>query len=116
MGRAKWHLKRSETELVLARHWPPRFDVQATAQFPIVRRGRLAHQIRQDMWREFQGLRGFSPVIQILSQANRLDVTAGARVDTRTFPRQSIADGIAALLTSPEHRTRWINWAQERAS
>ncbi|MBS0125192.1 hypothetical protein KB874_13960 [Aestuariicoccus sp. KMU-90] len=101
---------------MLARHWPPRFDVAAESRFPPARPGRLAHQIRQDLWRELQGLRGFSPVIQIDADERGLTVTAGGRLEAASLPHDLARARIAALLECPRHRARWLAWAQERTT
>ncbi|MCT4611489.1 MAG: hypothetical protein N4A70_20045 [Pelagimonas sp.] len=114
MRRNSWHIKQDETSYTLARHWPPRFDVSAQAQFPALRKARLARQIRQDLWRQFQGLRGFSPVVQIDADECHLLVTAGGRIDGK-IP-SGLPHDIQTLLDSPAHRARWMNWARKAAS
>lgn len=109
-----WFDARGAGVYVLARHWPPRFDVAASSPFPPARRGRLARQIRQDMWRAFKHLRGFSPVVQVDATETGLTVTAGGRMMTRQPLEPNLVGDIQALLDSPVHRTRWLNWAQER--
>lgn len=107
--RGGWYESSGARGYVLARRWPPRFDVSATGRFPPARRGRLARQIRQDLWRRFQGLRGFSPVIQIAYVGDGLIVRAGGRLEGRV-PR-STESLIQDLLDSPRHRARWLTWA-----
>lgn len=114
MKRNGWHIKQDDTSYTLTRQWPPRFDVSASTSFPPARKSRLARQIRQDLWRTFQGLRGFSPVVQIDAEECHLVVTAGGRVDGR-IP-SGLSFEIQALLDSPSHRMRWINWAQEQTT
>ena len=109
-----WCEARGPEGYVLARQWPPRFDVEATAQFPRLRAARLARQIRQDLWRELQSLRGFSPVVQILFTEGGLAVTAGGRVNGQV-PSDIVAR-IQALLDDPARRARWSVWARERTS
>ncbi len=106
-----WHEARAAGSYTLARQWPPRFDVSADARFPAVRRGRLARQIRQDLWRALKGLRGFSPVIQIAAAEDGLTVTAGGRLPTNV---PGVETQIRDLLQDPAHRARWIAWAKER--
>lgn len=111
--RGGWYELRSDAGYVLARHWPPRLDVVATGDFPPVRRGRLARQIRQDLWRMLQGLRGFSPVIEVDATACGLRVRAGGRL---VAPAPSgVESRIKDLLDSPGHRARWLTWAGEGA-
>ncbi|MCT4559684.1 MAG: hypothetical protein N4A61_16680 [Pelagimonas sp.] len=112
MRRNSWHIHEDEASYTLARHWPPRFDVMATARFPTMRKGRLARQIRQDLWRALKGLRGFSPVVRIVSDHEGLTVTAGGRVQGH-IPAE-VPLKIEALLASPAHQRRWQAWAQER--
>ena len=106
-----WLEARDVDSYTLARQWPPRFDVAASARFPSVRRGRLARQIRQDLWRALKGLRGFSPVIQIAAAETGLTVTAGGRLPAKV---PGVEASIHDLLQDPARRARWITWAQER--
>lgn len=111
--RGGWYEARSGAAYVLARHWPPRLDVVATGSFPPVRRGRLARQIRQDLWRALQGLRGFSPVIEIDAAEAGLVVRAGGRLAGPAPAGVELR--IKDLLDSPGHRARWLAWAGEGA-
>lgn len=104
-----WHIIRTDQQLTLCRHLPPRFDVVAQTTLPLARKGRLAQQIRQDLWRALQDLRGFSPVVEITEQAGELCIRAGGRVNSRSFPKQKLEAQIAALLDSCGHRQRWVN-------
>lgn len=113
MRRNKWHIHEEEGRYVLARQWPPRFDVVATSGFPPVRPARLARQIRQDLWRKYQHLRGFSPVVEVAVTENGVIVRAGGRLFGRTPPGTEA--GILDLLDSPAHRARWIVCAGEGA-
>lgn len=107
-----WHTLREDTGLTVARRMPPRFDVAASAAFPPARKGRLAHQIRQDLWRMLRHLPGFSPVVRVMEDGPYLTVTAGGRIDGRGFPKAETEARIAALLVSPAHRTRWMRHAR----
>lgn len=94
-----------------------RFDVSASARFPMVSRGRLARQIRQDLWRALQRVRGFSPVVELrhAEQGRALLVRAGGQVDG-AFPRAWAAARLAELLAEPSLRRRWIAYAGGGAS
>ncbi|RSK31433.1 hypothetical protein EJA01_14930 [Rhodovulum iodosum] len=113
MAQGGWHILREEGALTLARHLPARFDLSVRAGFPAARKRRLAQQIRQDLWRELQQIRGFSPVIRVEAEGAGLVVTAGGRA-ARPFPKARAETRIAALLASPAHRARWLAHAQER--
>lgn len=109
MTQKKWHIERDDTYVTLSRALPARFDVSASAQFPHVARGRLAHQIRQDMWRLLQGLRGFSPVVHVEQSENGLTVTAGGRANGPIS--KCVSAQIEALLNDRDKRARWISYA-----
>lgn len=116
MARDSWHILREDGALTVARALPVRFDVCAEASFPPVRKGRLAQQIRQDMWRMLQRTRGFAPAVRVEEDEARLLVRAGGAIHARTFPKSSIEARIAALLTSPAHRARWLRHARLKES
>lgn len=101
-----WHMIRDGERLTLARHLPARFDVAAETVLPDARRGRLAHQIRQDVWRALRQLRGFSPVVVVDRRAGRLHVAAGGRLDGRAPPGTTAR--IAHVLEDGANRRRWI--------
>jgi hypothetical protein len=112
--RGGWLEAREAQRYTLARHWPPRFDVSASCRFPPVRADRLARQVRQDLWRLLQGLRGFSPVVEIQMSEEGFVLRAGGRV-AGCVPAQTEAR-ILSLLLDPRHRARWAAWARERAT
>ena len=104
-------MRREGDTVTLARHWPPVFDVSGDAAFPAVRPGRLAHQIRQDMWRELKKLKGFAPAVEI-TLGDPFTVRAGGRVARHIPPR--IDARIADLLEDPANRKRWLAYARYR--
>jgi len=110
MSRARWHVQGDEP-LVLTRRLPPRFDVVAEVRFPAVPRRRLAHQIRQDLWRALQDVRGFSPVVGIRRAGDALRIRAGGRIDAGPVPRDHVQARIATLLSDPVRRARWQRYA-----
>ncbi|WP_068114444.1 hypothetical protein [Tropicimonas marinistellae] len=115
MRRDPWHIVRNGDVLTLARHLPPRFDVVAETRMPRASRGRLASQIRQDVWRSLQGQKGFSPVIEVRSDGEGLSVRAGGRVSVHSFNRASLEARIAAVLEDPKRRSRWLRCAGRMA-
>ncbi|MDO6520221.1 hypothetical protein Q8W37_01095 [Shimia thalassica] len=106
MTRKGWHIQRKDDTVTVARRLPARFDVSACTVMPSGGRLRLAQQIRQDMWRRLQNLRGFSPVVEVKDVNGALQVTAGGSIDG-PFPRASIEEKLANLLADPDLRTRW---------
>ena len=110
MSRSRWHIRDDGAELVLSRRNPPVLDVSAQTILPDAGRTRLAHQVRQDMWRALQGVRGFSPVICVRRDGGRLHLRAGGQV-ARPFDAQRLSDRIAAVLENPANRARWVAFA-----
>lgn len=110
MNRSRWHILREGDVLTLARRLPVRFDVSASTRLPMGSRRKVAQQVRQDVWRALQNLRGFAPVVQVTRTDGGLDVTAGGQVAGR-FLRAHAEAQIAAVLQDPENRARWMRWA-----
>jgi hypothetical protein len=95
---------------VHARHWPPRFDVEARCHMPPAGPERLALQIRQDLWRALQRLRGYSPVVSIERVEGGVLVRAGGRVAGLVPPGTQAR--IQGVLDDPRCRDRWLRWAR----
>ncbi|MDX1780058.1 MAG: hypothetical protein R3256_01950 [Thalassovita sp.] len=110
MTRRNWHILREDGALILARRLPARFDLSVEAAFPRAGRLRLARQIRQDIWRALQDVRGFAPVVRVEAAGEGLRVRAGGQVDG-VFPRQQATETLSALLSDPAHRARWVAYA-----
>lgn len=104
MSRKGWHILREGDGLTLARRLPVRFDVVAET--------RLAQQIRQDLWRLLQRLRGFSPVIELTRRDGVVHVRAGGRIDGAV--PAGTRDRIVALLADSQTRARWQSYAAHR--
>lgn len=110
----RWHILREGQTFTLCRHQPPRFDFAVHTVLPEGRPKRLAHQIRQDLWRALQNLRGFSPVIRLEPVAQGWAVSAGGRVSGRVAP--AVLACANAVLEDPGNRRRWIRHAGGDAS
>jgi hypothetical protein len=113
-AKTRWHICDSEGVLTLARRRPARFDFAVCAGFaqpawPVSRR-KLAHQIRQDMWRALQHMRGFCPVVQVSAQADGLRVRAGGAVAGQ-FPRAQAEAALRGILDNPANQQRWFGFA-----
>lgn len=111
MKRAAWHITRTDACLTLSRRRGATFDVSAQTRFAFeagpLARGRLAQQIRQDLWRELQALRGFCPIIEVHADEAGLVVTAGGELTAKPFPKTKVQTQIEALLADPKKRARW---------
>ncbi|SFM51826.1 hypothetical protein [Shimia aestuarii] len=111
MSRTGWHILSEGETLTLARRNRARLDVAARTELPDAGRLRIAHQVRQDMWRALQGLRGFSPVVQVRREAGQLHITAGGEI-AGAFSREYVENMIRDVLEHPERRSRWIRYAR----
>ena len=111
MSRGRWHIRNDGDTLTLARRNRARLDVAARTDLPDAGRLRIAHQVRQDMWRALQHLRGFSPVVRVRREAGRLLVTAGGEISgpvARAHSEEIIRD----VLECPGRRARWLRYAR----
>ncbi|WP_233270491.1 hypothetical protein [Chachezhania sediminis] len=109
-----WHITVDGDVLTLARRLPVRMDICAATDLPDGNRAKVAQQVRQDMWRALQGLRGFSPVVQVTRTADGLNVRAGGQVDGAV--PAGIEAAIADVLDDPKKRARWVRFAAARRS
>jgi hypothetical protein len=109
MARNGWHILRDEDGLTLARHLPVRLDVSVVSEVPLCDAGRLARQVRQDMWRALQRVRGFSPVVRVERLKEGMRITAGGRVPA--VARSDAQRRIADVLGDGCRRARWVRWA-----
>ncbi|MBM7069568.1 hypothetical protein [Actibacterium sp. 188UL27-1] len=106
-----WHILRDGAVVIVTRQLPPRFDVMAQTELPDAGRLKIAQQVRQDMWRLLQKLRGFSPVVSVERHAAGLTVRAGGRA-MHPFHRTTLEAQLAELLAEPERRARWLRHAK----
>jgi hypothetical protein len=107
MARDRWHLIHEEDgALTLARRRPARFDLAVEGRLPEASRTRVAHRVRQDMWRALRHLRGFAPVVRVWNVPGGLQVRAGGAVAGR-FAREEAEARIAALFEDPARVARW---------
>lgn len=106
MTRRQWHILKEEGALTLARRVPVRFDLAVETQIQAGAKLRLAQQIRQDIWRVLQHVRGYSPVVRVESAGDMVNVIAGGQVNGR-FAKDLAEARIAEVLENPANRARW---------
>ena len=109
----RWHILRDGEALTLARHVPPRFDFAIRTSLGPGDAARLAHQIRQDLWRALQRVRGFSPVVQLTPRTGGGDVVAGGRTLGPSAARQ--IEVARNVLEHPQNKARWHRHARRGA-
>lgn len=106
MTRRAFHTVREGDKVTVARRLPARFDIVAETRFPPLRRGRLAHQIRQDLWRALRAQRGFLPVVEVTATGQGCHVRAGGQLCGA--PNRKLNGIIESLLGNSELRQRWM--------
>ena len=102
----RWHINSEGGAVTLCRQLPPRFDFAVQTQLPHGLPHRLAHQIRQDLWRALQNVRGFSPVVKLEPLATGWRVTAGGRSMGQVAP--ATLARAEAVLNDARNRARWL--------
>ena len=107
MTRSTWHITQNGDSLVVSRRLPGRMDFAVQTDLPDGNRMRVAHQIRQDIWRALQDLRGFAPVVQVARGASGLTVEAGGQVEGK-FNREQVQQVVAGVLENASNRARWV--------
>ena len=105
-----WIIEKSDTHVLVTRRKPVRWDVSAVSEFPACHPLRLAHQIRQDMWRMLQSMRGYSPVVRLTERGQGWHVLAGGRVQGNVPP--GTVERISDLLENQTKRGRWVAQAK----
>lgn len=111
MAGTKWHILTEDGALTMARRLPVRLDLAVRAELPRCGKRRLARQVRQDMWRALQDVRGFSPVVRVEEANGGLLVTAGGQVDRRPFPKGKCEEKLREVLSDRNNRIRWVAYA-----
>lgn len=117
MARKGWHILKDEGRVTVTRRLPVRFDLSVEAELPCAREvslTRVAQQVRQDMWRRLQDLRGFAPAVEVSRGEAALKIRAGGALVGPVPGR--VRDTLAELLDSPAHRARWIAHAGRRGN
>lgn len=114
MGRGAWHTARDGDTVTVSRKRTAEFDLAEVTFLPGegLLRSRIAHQIRQDMWRELQRLRGFCPAVRVTTQPGGVAVLAGGAVAGPVTARARAR--LADLLNDPEMRARWVKNAKRK--
>ncbi|MEM7743646.1 MAG: hypothetical protein AAF409_08050 [Pseudomonadota bacterium] len=113
-----WRLEDDGTTADLrARHAPDRWDVAVAAtlppQPPSARlRRRLVHQIRQDLWRAAQAVRGFTPRVSVAQTPDAIQITAGGVILVRGALGAGLDERLASILADDQKRRRWLAHAR----
>ena len=97
----------------LARRLPARFDISREISMPLMSVPRLARQIRQDIWRKLQSIRGFLPVVEITDRGAHLHIRAGGEL-TCPAPFERSGERIFDVLSNRDNQRRWAAFAAAR--
>ncbi|RII37953.1 hypothetical protein DL237_14875 [Pseudooceanicola sediminis] len=113
MPRNVWHRLREAEAVTVTRRLPVQFDLEARTEVATtgpVSLTRVAHQVRQDMWRGLQGVRGFSPAVRVELRTGGVCIIAGGRIDGAA-PTEATLHRLQRLLESRAHQGRWLRHA-----
>lgn len=113
VSRSRWHILREGNALIMTRRLPVRWDVEAETTLPDGGLLRTAQQVRQDMWRALQDLRGFAPIVEVRRSGGQLHLRAGGAVDGK-LAQAHVETVISELLSCSDRRARWCRHAQHR--
>ena len=105
-----WIHKQFGDTFVLGKRFPVQFDLLAETIFPLCRSQKLALQIRQDMWRLLQNVRGFLPAVEVTGRETGMYVRAGGQLTCSVHVRSAQVK-LQNMLENPAYRQRWINYA-----
>lgn len=108
-----WHVKTSEATYTIARRPPVVWDLSVETRLPDLGRRRLAHAVRQDLWRLLRRLRGFAPAVSVTRDGRGVLLRAGGQV-AGAVPGTA-QDRIAALLQDRDKRAAWMKSASHRS-
>ncbi len=108
-----WSEVREGDTFRLSRCLPVRWDVVAATVMPDLGRRRLAHAVRQDMWRMLRNVRGFSPVVEVTRIAGGCSLRAGGAVAGRS---PDLSGRVQAMLEDAAHRAAWVRAAAHRSA
>jgi len=97
----------------LARRLPARFDISREISMPLMSAPRLERQIRQDIWRKLQSIRGFLPVVEITDRGAHLHIRAGGEL-TCPAPFERSGERIFDVLSNRDNQRRWAAFAAAR--
>jgi len=110
-----WMTSDINGEYVMARRLPARFDLCVETTLPLMSRRKLALQIRQDMWRVLQNLRGFLPAVSVTRTDNGVQVRAGGQFTCPVHVPSAEAK-LRDMLNDAARRQRWSNFAKRKGA
>ncbi|MEM9046834.1 MAG: hypothetical protein AAGC81_19315 [Pseudomonadota bacterium] len=107
----KWALTESDDAVVLApRGIAPHWDLAVERSLPCptrCSRRHVARQIRQDLWRAMQVMRGFVPIVSVSWADQSAEIRAGGRFLCGAAPPNAF-ETIASVLDNEDNRRRWL--------
>ena len=113
----RWSLVHSDHTTLLCRagqrpEWA--FEVTRTlaGQASASHRSRIAHQVRQDIWRACRNVRGFLPLVEVSTSGDETVIRAGGSLMTRSGHVPSLEIKVARVLDCAENIARWQRHAR----
>ncbi|MEM7238112.1 MAG: hypothetical protein AAF501_09860, partial [Pseudomonadota bacterium] len=75
-------------------------------------RRRIAHQVRQDLWRSLRRIRGFVPVVRVGESNGGIAIRAGGRL-LAGRPTVRDIERVAEVIENQTNQRRWMAFAAE---
>ena len=105
-----------ETVLLHRAGHPPVWAVQTSRRWALgltaKQRIRIAHQVRQDIWRTCRGVRGFLPMVEVSTSGDETVIRAGGSLMTRSGYVPTLEMKVARVLDCADNIARWQRHAQ----
>ena len=114
---SRWTLAHSGETTLLHRtghpvHWSLAVARTLAGSLRRNHRIRLAHQIRQDIWRACRDVRGFLPLVEVSTSGTETVIRAGGSLMTRSGHVPTLETRIARVLDCADNIARWQKHAQ----
>ncbi|MEL7154469.1 MAG: hypothetical protein AAFN51_11895 [Pseudomonadota bacterium] len=114
---SRWSLVVSDDATLLHRtgqrpEWAFEVSLKLTSTASAAQRVRIAHQVRQDIWRACQRVRGFLPLVEVSTSGNETVIRAGGSLMTRSGHVPSLEIKVAAVLDCADNIARWQRHAR----
>lgn len=105
----RWHILRDDASWTLSRRLPVEWHIEHEALVPLCHPIRLMHQVRQDVWRSMQSLRGFAPAVSLTPEAGQWRVRAGGAALGTIAPIW--VERLVVVLDAADNQARWVRHA-----
>ena len=113
----RWSLVHSDHTTLLCRagqrpEWAFDISRRYSGSASASQRARIAHQVRQDIWRACRNVRGFLPLVEVSTSGDETVIRAGGSLMTRSGHVPSLEIKVARVLDCADNIARWQRHAR----